>query len=200
MPLDFLHTLTPHTLAASVIQAGAWGPLLYILVIALSVVISSIPGAPLAVVAGTLWHPLLAGFYTVLGGFSGALVAYTIGRSVGHSAVKTLTGKTLKFSESEGAQTLGLLVFITRLLPVFSFDLVSYGAGIAGLPLPTYAGATLFGMIPSTLLLTFAGDRIQFDASIILSLTLLFTLLFVVAPVVMHRYNLFNIKTLMSWE
>ncbi|MEL6553158.1 MAG: VTT domain-containing protein [Cyanobacteria bacterium J06621_11] len=200
MHLDFFHVFSPDVLSVTIAHAGLWGPLLYMVVIALSVVISTIPGAPLAVVAGTLWSPLLAGAYTVLGGFSGALIAYAIGRTVGQPAVKRLTGKTLIFAEVEGEKTLGAMVFITRLLPVFSFDLVSYGAGLLGLSLPLYAGATLFGMIPSTLLLTFMGDRIQLNPLVIFELALAFTVLFVAVPVTMHRYNVLNLKTLMSWE
>lgn len=201
----FLQTLNADALSAAIAHAGVWGPLLYMFMIALSVVISTIPGAPLAVVAGTIWSPLLAGVYTVVGGFSGALVAYAIGRTVGQSAVKALTGKTLTFSQdistqSKTEQTLSWLIFVTRLLPVVSFDLVSYGAGIAGLSMPMYAGATLFGMIPSTLLLTFMGDRIQFDPVIIGELAIVFAVVFVAVPIAMHRYNVFNLKALMSWD
>ena len=210
MHFDFLQALlqniNPETLSATIAHAGVWGPLMYMLVIALSVVVSSIPGAPLAVVAGTIWSPLLAGVYTVAGGFSGALVAYAIGRTVGQSAIKALTGKTLTLSQEISSenhkteQTLGWMIFVTRLLPVFSFDLVSYGAGIAGLSMPTYAGATLFGMIPSTLLLTFAGDRIQFDPAVIGELAAVFAVVFIALPIAMHRYNVLNLKTLISWE
>ena len=66
--------------------------------------------------------------------------------------------------------------------------------------MPLYAGATLFGMIPSTLLLTFAGDRIQFDPLVIGELSIIFAVIFVAIPIAMHRYNVLNLKTLMSWD
>ena len=171
--------------------------------ITLSVVVSSIPGAPLAIVAGTVWSPWSAGLYTVIGGFSGALIAYGIGRTICLSAIIALSGKTIltnQFETEAREKTVIWLVFITRLLPVVSFDLVSYGAGIAGLSMPLYAGATLFGMIPSTLLLTFAGDRIQFDPLVIGELSIIFAVIFVAIPIAMHRYNVLNLKTLMSWD
>lgn len=37
------------------------GPLIYMAIITVSVVVSQIPGAPLAVAAGAVWDPLLAG-------------------------------------------------------------------------------------------------------------------------------------------
>lgn len=194
------HLVSPESLSTAVTQAGPWGPFLYMAVIALSVVVSQIPGAPLAVVAGALWSPLLAGLYTVIGGFSGAMIAYTLGRTVGQPLVKALTGKTLSFSSEHGDRTIGWLVFVTRLVPVFSFDLVSYGAGMAGLSVPIYAGATLFGMVPSTLLLTFAGDSIQFSNATMLGFGGFFAVAFIVIPVLLHRYNWLNIKSLVSWE
>ncbi|MEL6777507.1 MAG: TVP38/TMEM64 family protein, partial [Cyanobacteria bacterium J06597_16] len=94
--LDFLSN--PDYLTSTIAQAGLWGPLLYIVVIMISVVISQIPGAPLAIAAGTIWPPLLAGVYTVIGGFSGALIAYALGNRMGQPLIKMLTGKTLSFS------------------------------------------------------------------------------------------------------
>jgi len=126
--------LSPEHLTTTIEQAGIWGPLAYIVIIMISVVVSQIPGAPLAIAAGTLWHPILAGLYTVIGGFSGALIAYSLGHRMGQPLIKALTGKTLSFSTEQGEACLGWMIFTTRLLPVFSFDLVSYGAGMADYP------------------------------------------------------------------
>jgi uncharacterized membrane protein YdjX (TVP38/TMEM64 family) len=59
----------------------------YIGVLALSVVISPVPGAPIAVIAGTIWGSLLAGVYSVIGGFLGSMIAYYIGRTLGRTAI-----------------------------------------------------------------------------------------------------------------
>ncbi|MEO1067657.1 MAG: VTT domain-containing protein [Cyanobacteria bacterium J06638_6] len=112
---------------------GIWGPLLYILVLALSVVVSQIPGLPMACAAGAVWGTWLGGFYSICGGFIGAMVAYYLGRTLGRSSIRALSGKTLYFTTLRGHVFLGWLVFVSRLLPIVSFDLVSYGAGMAGL-------------------------------------------------------------------
>ena len=191
-----LRLLDPASLPSTMERMGPWGPLLYIVIITLSVVISQIPGAPLAVAAGALWDPLLAGIYTVIGGFSGALIAYTLGKTMGQSIIVALTGKTLSFAPSQ--RYLGWMIFTTRLLPVFSFDLVSYGAGIAGLSLPVYASATFFGMVPSTLLLTYLGGSLQLSGTVMASLVTTFLVLFVGIPVLLHHYNWLNIRDLVS--
>lgn len=196
-----LHQLSdPALLSATIHRAGPWGPVIYIAVIVISVVVSQIPGAPLAVAAGAIWGPWLAGLYTVLGGFGGALVAYTLGRGIGASVVQALTGKTFQFSEQVSEAHLGWLIFGTRLIPIFSFDLVSYAAGMAKLSLPMYASATLLGMTPSTLMLTFVGAHVQPTGSFLLGIMGLFTLLFVGVPLLIHRYDWLNIKTVVSWS
>ncbi|MEO0941977.1 MAG: TVP38/TMEM64 family protein [Cyanobacteria bacterium J06642_12] len=195
-----LELLTPHHLADTLDRVGAWGPALYIATIAVSVVVSQIPGAPLAIAAGAVWDPLLAGLYTVIGGFGGALIAYSLGKSMGQSIVKALTGKTFSFSTERGESYLGWMIFTTRLLPIFSFDLISYGAGITGLSFPIYATATLFGMVPSTLLLTYMGGSLHIGTSVVIVLAGAFAIAFVGMPVLLHRLNWFNVRELVRWE
>lgn len=122
--------MTTEGLQQAVANAGVWGILVYIAVISLSVVMSPIPGAPLTIAVGAVWGAVPAGIYSVIGGFSGSLIAYFIGRSLGRSAVKALTGRIIYFSKEKGEWLLGGLIFVTRLLPVLSFDLSSLGEGL----------------------------------------------------------------------
>ena len=168
-------------------QLGVWGPLLYVLLLIVSVVVSQIPGAGLAIAAGAIWGPLAAGIYSVVGGFLGALIAYGLGQTFGPGLLKALTGKRITFSPERGQWYLGGLIFLMRLVPVFSFDLISYGAGIAKLSLPIYAGATLLGMVPSTFLLTYAGGAFQWGPEAVWAIVLLLALVLVLLPWSLRR-------------
>ena len=192
--------LTPKGLQQAVTGAGIWGVIVYIAVIALAVVISPIPGAPLTIAAGAVWGAIPAGIYSVIGGFSGSLIAYFIGRSLGRSAVKALTGKIIYFSKERGEWVLGGLIFVTRLLPVLSFDLISYGAGLTGLSLPIYVSSTLLGMIPSTLLLTYLGEAFTLGARAAIALSIIFVLLLVLLPWGIRRYNWFGLRDIIRIE
>lgn len=194
------NALNPEQFAAMVLQAGGWGPVLYMVVIMVSVVVSQIPGAPLAIAAGAVWDPLLAGAYTVIGGFAGALIAYSLGRQIGPPIVQALTGKSVRFSADYGECYIGSLIFLTRLLPIFSFDLVSYGAGIMKVSLPVYTGTTFFGMVPSTLLLTYMGDSLHLSLWSTIALGGVFLSLFIGIPTVMHRYNWLNLQAVVQWD
>ena len=179
-------------------QIGLWGPIAYIGLLIISVVASQIPGAPLAIAAGVLWGPLTAGVYTIIGGFLGAVLAYGLGKYLGQSFLQTLTGKRITISPDLATNLMGWFIFVSRLLPVLSFDLVSYGAGMAGLSFPTYAAATLVGMIPSTLLLTYMGGIA--DPSQMLGLTGLLLISIIILPIIVVRLTGDRLTTLVKIE
>ena len=54
---------------------------------------------------------------------------------------------------------MGVLV-LARLIPLFSFDIVSYGAGLTTMSLRAFALATFLGMIPPTFALTYLGSAV----------------------------------------
>ena len=192
--------LHPEGLRAAIQELGTLGIVVYISLIALAVVMSPIPGAPLTVAAGSVWGTLAAGIYSVIGGFLGGLIAYFIGRTLGRSAVYALTRKVIYFSKNRGEIYLGWLIFITRLLPILSFDLISYGAGITGLSLPIYSTSTLLGMIPSTFFLTYMGAAFQVGKLLGVVLLLIFLVLLVGLPWGVKRYNWFGLQDIIRIE
>ncbi len=181
--------LDPAALKPALQQMGPWGPVVYMAVLALTVVVSPVPGAPLAVAAGIVWGMLMAGIYSVVGGFLGSLIAYFIGRTLGCSVVRVLTGKTISVVEQRGDRYLGWLIFFSRLFPVLPFDGVSYGAGIVKLSVRVYAAATLVGMIPSTFLLSYAGQSLTTTLPQKIAMFLLLVMMMVGLPWAADRYN-----------
>lgn len=190
----------PTALKPTLQQMGAWGPATYIAVLALSVVVSPVPGAPLAVAAGMVWGMPLAGVYSVIGGFLGSLIAYFIGRTLGNAAIRALTGKSIAVDAHRGERYLGWLVFFSRLLPVLPFDGVSYGAGMLKLSVKVYAVATLLGMIPSTFLLSYAGESLTMTLPQRIATFALLLIVLVGLPWAAHRYNWFGFRDMIRIE
>jgi len=195
-----INLLTKQGLQQFISNTSLGGILVYMGVIALSVVISPIPGVPLTMAAGAVWGTLPAAIYSVIGGFLGSLVAYFIGQTLGRSAVHALTGKVIYFSKERGEWLLGGIIFVTRLFPVLSFDLISYGSGLTGLSLPIYMLATLLGMIPSTLLLTYMGEALTIDLPLGIALSILFFALLLLLPWGIHRYNWLGLRDIIRVE
>ncbi len=189
-----INPLTPDGLTKIIEESGITAVLVYIGVIALAVVLSPIPGSTLTVAAGAIWGAIPAAIYSVIGGFLGGLVAYFIGKTLGRSAVKLLTGKIIYFSPDKGELYLGFIIFLTRLLPFFSFDLISYAAGISGVSLPIFILGTLLGMIPSTLVLTSIGFFLTINIQVIILFSIFLGFMLLVVPLMIKRYKLFNLE------
>jgi len=146
--------------AQTIEQLGVWGLLAYVSLVVGSVIISPIPGAPLAAAAGAVWGTVWAGTYSTIGAFLGSLAAYAIGRQFGRPATCALLGRTITVAPGVGDRYLGWFVFATRLLPVVSFGAVSYAAGAIRLSLPVYAVATLLGALLPTFGLAYTGSAL----------------------------------------
>ena len=74
------------------------------------------------------------------------------------------------------------IVFLSRLLPVVSFDVVSYGAGLTNMSLKKFSAATFLGMIPLTFLYNYSGSVLVFGSGLSFVLGILMVVLFFVVP------------------
>lgn len=86
------------------------------------------------------------------------------------------------------------------MLPIFSFDLISYAAGIAGLSFPKYAIATFLGMIPSTFLLTYMGEALSVGTPLGMAISVIFLIVIIVLPWLIRRYNWLGMRDIVRME
>lgn len=178
----------------SIAALGFVGKLAYVGILILAIVFSPIPGTPIVVAAGAVWEPLTAAIYGTIGIFVGCLIAYFLGRTLGRSFIRSLTGKTLHLSSDRGELYLGWVVFITHLLPIAPFDLISYAAGMAGMSFPIYAISTLLGTIPCVVFLAYMGASLTISLPVGVAIAAVFLILLVILPFGVQRYNWFGIK------
>jgi len=191
-----MNLLTPTGLKAAIQDQGAFSALIYMSILALSVIVSPIPGAPLVIAGGAIWEFPLSGIYSILGGFTGGMIAYLIGRTLGHSMIQTLTNRSLDLPEEYKNKYAGGLIFFSRLFPVLPFGFISYGSGIAQLPSKSYAVGTLFGMTPPTLLLSYLGESLTTSMTRTIMVLILILILFVGLPFLLRRLKV----TLLSFN
>ncbi len=150
--------LNPTQIAESLQSLGAIGPIALILLMAIAVVMSPIPSLPIDLAAGAAYGPFLGTVYVVVGAEIGAIVSFLIGRAVGREVITRVFKVNVVFCEKCADHSLIGMVITARLLPIFSFDLVSYGAGLTNMSLKAFAFATLVGMIPPTYALVYLGS------------------------------------------
>lgn len=157
---------------------GVWGPLLIVGLMALAIILNPIPSAPIALVSGAVFGHAWGTLYVVLGAEIGALIAFSIARVFGHDLLRRLFGERVALGWLGSQNALTWMVFVSRLLPFVSFDLVSYGAGLTPLKAWRFALATLLGLIPASFLLAhFGGELSQANMGLAMNTILLIGLL-----------------------
>lgn len=175
-------------------QLGYWGPVGIIALMITAIVLSPIPSAPIAMVAGAVYGSFWGTVFVVVGAEAGALIAFAIARSLGYDVIYRWRRLRPVFEwlgkdRSQGA--LMLVIFTSRLVPFISFDAVSYAAGLTPLTFWRFVVATLAGVIPTAYLITTFGGLLMATESGMLTIILIIvssiTLLPIVAKLLLAR-------------
>ena len=179
---DITEYLQPARFVEFLQSFGMLAPAVFVGIMALAVVVSPIPSLPLDLAAGAAFGPLLGTIYAVLGAEIGAIISFLIGRALGQELLSRLLKTNVVFCEKCSDHHLIGFIFFARLLPLFSFDLVSYGAGLTTMSLKAFALATLVGMIPPTFALVYFGSSAMAANWLLIFLSLLLIGLLIVLP------------------
>ncbi len=137
-----------HALLTWVDHQGLIGPLLFVLIMAL-VVILLIPGIMLTTGAGFAFGVIEGSIAVVLGTTLGATVAFLLARyGFGDRAAGIVRRHArLKAVSDQFATESWKIVLVTRLVPFFPFKLSNYVFGLTKIPLRGFVGGTLIGEI-----------------------------------------------------
>ena len=135
--------------------AGALAPAVYVALLVAQAVVAPLP-APAVAVAGGYTFGVFEGFMlTWLGALLGGVACFVLSRAFGRRFVATSgpVRRLDRYVEAHGA----MLVFLLRLIPLVSFDAISYAAGLSGLPLRKFLLASALGMAPGTFVFVYLG-------------------------------------------
>jgi uncharacterized membrane protein YdjX (TVP38/TMEM64 family) len=146
---DIESYFNPERIKGWLAQTGGLAPVIYMVVMAAAVVISPIPSLPLNIAAGAFFGPFAGTLYSALGALGGAVLSFMIARLLGRELIERFASGHINFCSACSDKLLTKIVFFSRLLPFFSFDVISYGAGLTKITLKKFALATFFGMVRS---------------------------------------------------
>ncbi len=122
-----------------------------------------LPGSLLTLSAGFLFGLPLGFVLVSAGSVIGACCAFLLGRYFARDWVAQKIAGNAKFNALDNAvRDKGfVIVLLTRLSPVFPFNLLNYALGITGVKFRSYALASWLGMIPGTVLFVYLGSAAQ---------------------------------------
>jgi uncharacterized membrane protein YdjX (TVP38/TMEM64 family) len=140
---------------------GIWGPLVFVLLYIVAV-IAALPGSAITIAAATLFGSVLGVILVSIAATIGASLAFLIARYLARDLILR------KFSSNETFRKLDrltqergvIVVAITRLVPLFPFDILNYGFGLTAISFRTYVFWSWLCMLPGTILYVVGTDAI----------------------------------------
>lgn len=185
--------LTPSRLIALVESAHEvwWVPVVLILVYGIGGLFG-LPGSALTLAIGGLYGVIPGFFYNIIASNLAAGAGFFGARYLGRGFVsRFLKGKWKGFDEKAAGHGFRL-IFYLRLVPLFPFNGINFGAGLSKIRFSDYALASLLGMIPGTFVYTYfaasllsgaAGAKEKVTFHLVLS-TVLLVLLSLLPPII----------------
>ncbi len=141
---------------------GWWAPLAFVVLWVASAVFF-LPGFILTIAGGLIFGAVWGTVWTTVGANLGAIAAFLIGRYLARGMVENTMERHGGLRRiDDGVRRQGWrMVMITRLVPVFPFNLQNYAYGLTDIPLKTYALVTLPCMLPATIAFNFAAGSVR---------------------------------------
>lgn len=145
----------------TIISLGMWGVLASILLMMLHSLIP-FPAELLAIANGMIYGPVWGTVITWTGAMCGAYLAFALARALGRPFVETMVARKNWQALDEWSSRRGAhFVFFARFVPVISFNLINYAAGLTKISWWSFTWATGLGILPLTVLMVMMGDRIE---------------------------------------
>jgi len=124
--------------------------------------VAALPGSALTLVAGALFGSVHGVIYVSIASTLGASLSFLISRYFAREAVAAWLSTKEKFrrldelTERHGA----IIVAITRLVPLFPFNILNYGFGLTRVRFRTYVFWSWLCMLPGTILYVVGADAV----------------------------------------
>lgn len=156
-------SLSPAAISDWLNQQGMFGPLLLMLMMILGVVVGPIPTLPISAASGLAFGMVKGTAIALTGAMIGAMIAFYLARVLGRDVVQRKLEHNPVFSVNGSQRFLFVAVLVTRLIPLFSFALISYAAGVTAIRAWRFALASAIGMLPMTFVFAGLGHTFEFN-------------------------------------
>ena len=140
---------------------GAIAPAVFVAVYAVAVV-AFLPATPLTLLGGLVFGAVWGTLWTWIGATLGAILAFLVGRYAARDLVRSWTenNERVRKLDEEVEKHGWRMLLITRLVPVFPFNLQNYAYGLTNVRLLTYVLISGICIVPGVIAYTFAGGSL----------------------------------------
>jgi uncharacterized membrane protein YdjX (TVP38/TMEM64 family) len=141
---------------------GPWAPVISFLLMVLQSVIAPLPAPVITVTNGLLFGAFWGTVLSWSSAMVGAALCFAIARALGRPVVERLAGTgPLARTDAFFARYGSAAVLVARLIPIVSFDVVSYAAGLTRMGIVPFLVATGIGQLPATIVYSVLGQNLS---------------------------------------
>lgn len=152
----------PDSLSVWIDNAGIWGPLIFMALNTVQVLLAIIPGGPFEIAAGALFGPWLGTLMCDIAMTAGGMITFFFARKFGLKFIELFIDKekveSVKFLHSNKKYT--TLLFLFFLLPGTPKDLMCYVVGLTDIKWTTWLFINFVGRFPAILLSALGGSAL----------------------------------------
>jgi uncharacterized membrane protein YdjX (TVP38/TMEM64 family) len=162
---------------------------LFIALVIFEVLFALIPPLVLYLVGGILFGPILGGIYALTGNIIGSGIAFQISKHwirdfVDRKVPNRIKNRFNRVSEKHGP----LAIFLLRLNPFTTTDLVSYIAGVSNIKFWKFLMSTGLGLMPLVFIQSYLGKSVR-ENPIIFKIFIILSILYVAGFIVLLIYT-----------
>ena len=146
---------------------GIIGYLIFIIIFVL-VAVFMLPAFPFTLIAGITFGPVIGGILALVSATIGATVAFVIARYIARDAIVNKFQDSPFFKKiDEGFEKNGVsFLILTRLVPVFPYNVQNYIYGLTSIKVVTFALVSFITMAPGAFIYAFMAGQIVAGAPI----------------------------------
>lgn len=162
--LGFSEILRPDALASlktRIDAYGVWAPVLFIGGYALAE-LAFVPALPLTLLGGLIFGPVRGTIIVSIGATLGAALAFLAARYAARGLVERWVRANPRLARIDAAvaEHGWRILMITRLVPLFPFNLQNFAYGLTRIPFWTFVGLSWLCMLPGTTAFALAGGAL----------------------------------------
>jgi len=146
---------------AYLLSFGIWAPLVSATLMVFQSVAAPLPAFVITFANGLLFGAFWGTLLSWSSAMVGAAICYFIARALGRPVVERIVGgRSLALADRFFDRYGQYAVLIARLIPIVSFDVVSYAAGVTSVGFVAFMVATGIGQLPATVVYSVLGENL----------------------------------------
>ena len=152
-----------------ILSFGAWAPVVSALLMIFQALVAPLPAFVLTFANGLAFGGFWGGLLSLSSAAVAAAISFWIARALGRGPVEALMGKAGLESADRWFERWGAYaVLVARLIPILSFDVISFAAGLTQIRFLRFFAATVVGAAPATFVYSYLGERAPMSVQVLL--------------------------------